>query len=76
MIAAIIAEKGLTQSAAARLLGVDQPKVSALARGQLGGFSVERLLRFLLALQRDIEITVRPAARANAAGRVSVISIA
>ncbi len=60
-IAEIIAERKLTQVRAAKLLGVDQPKVSALLRGKLDGFSTDRLFRFLNALGRDVEIVIRPA---------------
>jgi predicted XRE-type DNA-binding protein len=67
----IIAERKLSQTKAAILLGIDQPKVSALMRGRLDGFSLDRLFRFLNALGRDIEIVVRPARRAgNADTRV------
>jgi predicted XRE-type DNA-binding protein len=59
-IAALVNARRLTQTQAAELLGIDQPKVSALMRGRLSGFSVDRLLRFLLALDRDIEIVVTP----------------
>jgi predicted XRE-type DNA-binding protein len=52
-------ERGLTQAQAAELLGIDQPKVSALVRGRLTGFSMERLYRFLNALGSDVEIVVR-----------------
>jgi predicted XRE-type DNA-binding protein len=57
-ITVLIRERGLTQSQAAKLLKVDQPKVSALIRGRLTGFSIERLMRFLLLLGQDIRITV------------------
>lgn len=50
----------MTQTEVASVLGIDQPKVSALMRGRLHGFSLERLLQFLLALDRDVEIVVRP----------------
>ncbi len=53
-----IAERGLTQVQAGKLLGVDQPKVSALARGRLTDFSMERLLGFLLLLGHEVRITV------------------
>lgn len=59
-ISKIIDERELTQAEAAEIMGVDQPKVSALVRGRLDGFSMERLYRFLNALGRDIEIVVRP----------------
>jgi predicted XRE-type DNA-binding protein len=54
-----IRRRKLTQTQAAVILGVDQPKVSALKQGKLDGFSIERLMRLLLRLGRDIEITVR-----------------
>jgi predicted XRE-type DNA-binding protein len=57
-IIVLIRERGLTQSEAAGLLGVDQPKISALMRGRLTGFSLERLMRFLLRLGQDIRIIV------------------
>ena len=59
----IIQERGLTQVAAAKLLEVDQPKVSLIFRGQLDQFSIERLMRFVNALGHDLRITVEPAAR-------------
>jgi predicted XRE-type DNA-binding protein len=60
-IRGVIAEQGLTQMKAAKVLGLDQPKVSALVRGQTRGYSIERLFKFLNALGRQVEITVRPA---------------
>ena len=59
-IAALIAKRGLTQAAAAELLKIDQPKVSALVRGRLAGFSLDRLVRFLVLLGSDVEIVVKP----------------
>lgn len=53
-------ERGLTQAEAATIMGVDQPKVSAVVNGKLDGFSMERLYRFLNALGRDVEILVGP----------------
>ncbi len=55
----IIIEKKLTQKEAAQILGVDQPKISALKHGKLSGFSVERLFLFLGALDHHIDIVVR-----------------
>jgi predicted XRE-type DNA-binding protein len=60
-IATIIEDRGLTQAEAAALMGINQPKVSALVRGRLEGFSLERLTRYLIALGQDVEIIVRPA---------------
>lgn len=62
-ICAILAARKLTQAKAAALLGVDQPKVSALMRGKLDGFSTDRLFRFLNALGQDVEIVIRPRRR-------------
>ncbi len=59
-ISAIIRSRNLSQTKAAQLLGVDQPKVSALVQGRLAGFSMDRLLRFLNALGQDIEVRIRP----------------
>src|SRR5690242_3108409 len=72
-ILAEIQRRKLTQSQAAPILGVDQPKISALKQGKLPGFSIERLLRFLLLLGRDIEITVKakPRSRSTATLRVA-----
>ena len=53
-----IERRRLTQAAAAEGLGVDQPKVSALMRGRLSGFSLDRLVRFLVLLGSDVEIVV------------------
>ena len=68
----IIKGQGLKQAETARLLGVPQPKVSALVNYRLDGFSVEKLINFVVALGRDEEIVVRPR-RGDAAARVSVL---
>ncbi len=73
-IAEIISSRKLTQAEAAEVLGVDQPKVSALLRGRLAGFSTDRLLRFLTALGRDVEIVIRPRREAKGRGRLHVVS--
>lgn len=67
---AILQGQKLTQKAAATLLGIDQPKVSALLRGRLAGFSCDRLFRFLNTLDRDTEIVIKPARkrRSHSAG--------
>lgn len=55
-IVQILEERKLNQTQAAKLLGVDQPKVSLIYRGRLDDFSVERLMRFLTASHRDVRI--------------------
>jgi len=67
-IAGLIRERGLRQIEAAGLFGVKQPDVSKLLHGDFRQFSVERLLRFLVALGQDVEINVRP----NAVGEPSM----
>jgi predicted XRE-type DNA-binding protein len=71
-ISLIVRERGLTQVQTAKLLGVDQPKVSALIRGRLSGFSLERLMRFLILLGHDIKITVQACPRTRSRARVRV----
>lgn len=62
-IGAIIAERKMTQVEAARVLGITQPNVSALLHGRIEGFSIERIARFLGALGRHVDITVREKAK-------------
>ena len=67
----IIQQRALTQASVAQLIGIDQPKVSALLGGQFRGYSVERIMRFLVALGHDVEIVVKPSKRATAQLRVA-----
>lgn len=68
-----IRARGLTQGAAAGLLGTTQPTISDLVRGKLSRFSLERLIAFLNALGQDVEIVVRPnPANGDARGRIRV----
>jgi predicted XRE-type DNA-binding protein len=70
----LIENKRLTQATAAECLEVSQPKISALKNYKLDGFSVERLMSFLLALGQDVEIRITPRRSARAAGRIVVQS--
>ena len=74
-ISEIIDQRELTQVEAAKLLGIDQPKVSALIRGKLSGFSIERLLRFLNLLGCDIEIIVKKKQKLPNQTGINVVSI-
>ena len=69
----VIKRRRLTQVAAAALMGVDQPKVSALLNGRLANFSSERLMRLLTALGQDVDITIRDKPRNRTQGRVRVL---
>lgn len=75
-IAQTIRARRLTQTRAAHILKIDQPKISHLLRGQLSGFSTERLMHFLTLLGRDIEITVKPTPRSRRQGRLRVVATA
>jgi len=72
----IVKRRGLTQVAAASLMGIDQPKVSALLNGRLTNFSSDRLIRLLTALGQDVEITVKATPRNRARGRIRVVDAA
>jgi len=75
-ISSAIRGRRLTQARAARILKIDQPKVSRLLRGRLSGFSTERLMHFLTLLGRDVEIVVKTAPRSRRLGRLRVIAAA
>jgi phage-related protein/predicted XRE-type DNA-binding protein len=64
----------ISQADAAKVLGVTQPKVSALRRYKLKGFSVERLMNLLTALGQDVEIVVRKKPRSRKIARISVVA--
>jgi phage-related protein/predicted XRE-type DNA-binding protein len=75
LAARIIAEirrRRITQAQTAAILGIDRPKISALKQGKLTGFSIERLMRFLLLLGRDIQITVKERAGSRSMARLRV----
>jgi predicted XRE-type DNA-binding protein len=69
----VIQRRRLTQVTAASLMGIDQPKVSALFNGRLTNFSSARLMRLLTALGQDVDITVKAKPRNRAHGRIRVI---
>ena len=71
-ISSIASQRRLTQSQTAAILGTTQPKVSDLFAGKLAGFSMERLMRFLNALDRDVRIVVTPKPRGRSKATVSV----
>jgi predicted XRE-type DNA-binding protein len=71
-INSIIGELKLSQAEAANKLGVNQPKISALSKYRLEGFSVERLMMFLTRLNRDVEIVIRRDPRSRRPARILV----
>ncbi len=71
-IAQIINKRHLTQQQAATLLGIPQPKISAILNGRLKGFSLEKLIRLMMALDRDVEIVVKRKPRKQDHGQLKV----
>lgn len=71
-IDALIKSHGFTQKAAADVLGISQPDVSKMLKGQFRAFSLERLLKFLNALGQDVEIAVKKPAGKREHGKMSV----
>jgi predicted XRE-type DNA-binding protein len=67
-----IVRRQLSQAEAARRLNINQPKISALRNYRLQGFSVERLMNFLTALNRDVEIVIHRKSRKSKGGRIFV----
>jgi len=70
----VLEQRKLTQAEGAKVLGVTQPKVSALRHYRLAGFSVERLMNLLTALDQDVEIVIRRKPRSRKAGRITVVA--
>ena len=70
-IDAIVRQRGITQTEAARILGLSQPDVSRLLRGDFREYSLERLLRLLTTLGRDIDIVIRQP-RSATGGRLRI----
>ena len=59
-ISEILQKRHISQAEAARILGTEQPKISAIMNGKLSGFSLERLIYFLNVLGNDVQIIVKP----------------
>jgi predicted XRE-type DNA-binding protein len=74
-ISNLIDARSLTQTEAAKMLGIDQPKVSALLNGKLSGFSTDRLFRFLNALGSDVEIRVLPKLQPESQAQTRVVTV-
>ncbi|WP_092515351.1 helix-turn-helix domain-containing protein [Afipia sp. GAS231] len=72
----VIAERGLTQVSAAKLVEMKQPDLSKLMRGEFRLASVEKLMRMLTAFDQDVEITIKPHRKRGEAGRITFIPAA
>ena len=73
LIVQIVTKSHLTQKEAAELLGLTQPKVSMIMNGRLEGFSLERLIMALTALDRDVEIRIRKKPRSRKQAHLQVV---
>ena len=71
-VSRVITKRALTQLQAAEILGIDQPKVLRLLRGYLSEFSVEQLIRYLVALSFDVEIVLKEKPTTHEPGSVAV----
>ncbi len=72
-ISDIIRHKHLTQQQAAEVLGIPQPKLSGLLRGQFRGISESKMIECLNRLGRDVEIVIRKAPRSHPRGHTQVV---
>lgn len=70
----IIQDRKLTQTEAGAILGIPQPKVSLLMRGQIRGFSIERLMTFLNRMGREVQINIYPTEDGKRAGHTSILT--
>jgi len=72
-IAEIIQRRDLTQIEAAKLLGLTQPKISAMLRGRFRGFSERKLIDCLTSLGSDVQIVIKEPTRRRANGKLTVV---
>jgi len=72
----LVTDRKLNQAQAGALMGISQPEVSRLFRGHFREYSVERLMSFLTVFSQDVEIVVRPHAKAGEAGKITFAAIA
>jgi predicted XRE-type DNA-binding protein len=68
-------ERKLTQCGAGKRMGISQPEVSRMFKGNFREYSIERLMEFLTSFDRDVEIVVRPHKKGNKAGRITFHAI-
>jgi predicted XRE-type DNA-binding protein len=71
----VLEERKLSQADAATMLGITQPKVSALHHYKLAGFSVERLMNLLTSVGCDVEIVIKQKPRSHRSARITVVAV-
>ncbi|MPZ59213.1 MAG: helix-turn-helix domain-containing protein [Rhizobiales bacterium] len=69
-------ERKLTQAVAGKRMGISQPEVSRMFKGHFREYSVDRLMEFLTAFDRDVEIVVKPHKKAGKAGKITFVPVA
>src|SRR5262245_48209592 len=69
-------QRKLTQAQAGRRMGITQPEVSRMFKGNFREYSIDRLMEFLTAFDRDVEIVVRPHKRSGKPGRIKFVPVA
>lgn len=69
-------QRKLTQAAAGKRMGISQPEVSRMFKGHFREYSVDRLMEFLTAFDRDVEIVVKPHKRTGKAGKITFVPAA
>jgi predicted XRE-type DNA-binding protein len=67
----LVNERKLTQARAGKLMGISQPEVSRMFKGNFSEYSIDRLIAFLTSFDRDVEIVVKPHKKAGKAGRIT-----
>ncbi|MDP2409549.1 MAG: helix-turn-helix transcriptional regulator [Pseudolabrys sp.] len=72
----LVKERGLTQVKAAKLVGISQPDLSNLLRGDFEDYSAERLMKMLTVFEQDIEIVMKPHGKAGERGRITFRPVA
>lgn len=72
VLAMYIVKSGMTQIEVAQALGIDQPKISRILRGQFSGLSLEKIMSYMLVLGNDIEVTVHVKPNTGTAGRFQI----
>jgi predicted XRE-type DNA-binding protein len=69
-------ERKLTQAAAGKRMGISQPEVSRMFKGNFREYSLDRLMEFLTAFDRDVEIVVKPHKKAGKTGKITFVPVA
>ncbi len=75
MLARTIADSGETQTQVAKILGIDQPKISRILRGQFRGLSLEKIIGYIMALGNDVDVKVSEKHNGGSPGHFSIAAV-